>query len=139
MPDVDDHGIHITSGFSTLVGINGKEAMRLSWPHGTCSTTDEELGRLRQTVAETLAQTLPHPEADTHTKYAQQDCYSSCLQRLVWRTCRCLDSTLKLPFPNLGKATDIKLTGSHISLEPFFRSRGDGRIIKKNYKSHFIF
>ncbi len=104
MPDIEQQGIEVSSGYATSIGIVGKEVIRKPWPYGTCSDTDFELKHLRQSVARSLGYEKgddEEEEEDYQPFYSEQDCRSACLQGLIWQECKCLDLNSRHPFPNV--------------------------------------
>ncbi len=105
MADVEKKGIEISPGYYTLVSIRGKEVIRLPEPYGSCTSIDNELKQLKLSVAGSINHhgniQNNSDKTDVHFSYSEQDCRSACLQRKIWRTCKCLDLKAKLPFPNM--------------------------------------
>ncbi len=103
MPNVDQQGINISPGQSTLIAITGKEVIRKSWPYSRCTSTDHELQMLRKSVTRVIVDdSISNTLEDYRTTYTQQDCRSACLQRVIWRECRCLDIKSRLPFSDIN-------------------------------------
>ncbi len=105
MADIEKSGIEISPGYFTLVSIRGKEVIKLPEPHGACTSVDKELQLLRLSVAESLNHhgniQNNSEKTDDHFSYSEQDCRSACLQRKIWRKCKCLDLKAKILFPNM--------------------------------------
>ena len=100
-PSIDNQGIDISPGQSTLIALTGKETTRLPWPYSECTNTDYELSRLRQSVVQKLGYTPESSIADNQSTYTQQDCRSACVQQYIWQECHCLDLESRLPFENM--------------------------------------
>ena len=107
-PDLDQQGIDISPGQSTLIAITGKEIIRLPWPYSECTEQDYELQLLRKIVASSSLSYTP-VSVDRKSTYTQQDCRSACLQRIIWNECHCLDLQSRLPF---GEGEEHLLCGA---------------------------
>ncbi len=118
--NIDQKGINISPGLSTMIAISGKETIRLSEPHGTCTQTDYELNLLKEKTKTFLGQMLETFDKDTYSTYSAQDCRSACLQSLVLDQCKCLDVESKLPFRHLNNILcgTFNQTGMEILLNP---------------------
>ncbi len=109
VPNMDQAGININPGHSTLLAITGKEIKKLPEPYSLCTNTDPELMLLRESVLKAMpASYVPSsnaghkmPAAFMSYMYTSQSCRSACLQRLIWEKCHCLDLKSKLPFPDV--------------------------------------
>ncbi len=109
LPDIGQQGVDISTGQSTLIAITGKEVIRLPEPYSSCVDKDYELEMLRENVKGSLKQT---PLRDRQSTYAQQDCRSACLQRIIWAKCHCLDLQSRLPFGDVGDSLLCGALGS---------------------------
>ncbi len=101
-PDPSTHGIDISPGFTTLIGVKGKEIKRLKKPYSDCSTENIELRKLSALVAEKTNTSKDKVET-WDTAYQVVDCRSACLNRLIFENCNCLDMSLMMP------VTDVSL------------------------------
>ena len=101
---LEQHGIDISPGSYTLIGLTGKEIIRLAWPYSECTETDNEMRLLKQSITEPFGDVPSNDigeQNEDHT-YTQQDCRSACLQRAIWGKCGCLDVQNRLPYENIA-------------------------------------
>ena len=109
IPNLDQEGINIEPGHSTLLAIRGRERVKLPEPYSSCTDEDPELKLLRESV---LKDTATDNVNNNNAKYkmsaaykpylyTSQGCRDACLQKLIWKTCHCLDLKSKLPFPDV--------------------------------------
>ncbi len=102
-PDMDQQGINVIPGHSTLIATKGTEITRLSSPYTDCTFTDNEMKMLQENVARSLEYKPSGSKQDAGIyTYTQQQCRTACLQRKIFGECRCLDSFLDLPFDNIN-------------------------------------
>ena len=82
-------GFDIPPGFATTIGVTGKKVILLPEPYGKCASTNREAIRLAHDVGK-----LPdfsYNNLIQEKKYTSNVCYSTCLQRLIFKTCNCFD------------------------------------------------
>lgn len=110
--NVNQQGINLSPGYYTLVAIKGREIIRLPWPYSDCVTVDYEIKRLQESVKETLGFTSTNKKQAGSSSYSQQECRSSCLQRLIVQRCHCLSLEYRLPFPDMENTQNRHLCGA---------------------------
>ncbi len=98
--NIDEEGFDISPGFHTVVALTAKEIIRLPWPYSDCTHVDYEMQKLQKRVERTLG-SVPNYQAEHNPTYTQQECRSSCLQRLIFEECKCLSTEIRLPFKNI--------------------------------------
>ncbi len=127
MPNIDQQGINISPGFSTLIAITGKEIIRLPEPYSQCTQNDYELQLLREKTISFLGKAIHLSGGDIYSTYTPQDCRSACLQRLILEECHCLDLDSKLPFENINEnlCGALNQTGMNMLLEPYKYDKQD--------------
>ncbi len=102
-PDMDEQGVNISPGSSTLIAVTGKEIIRLSWPYSACTNTNQEMQLLLNTLVKSLNYKAEYFE-DLKSKYTQQQCRSACLQRHIFKRCSCLEFKMRNIFSNIEKS-----------------------------------
>ncbi len=92
-------GTDIPPGFSTLIGVTGRQVLKLSSPYSDCVTVDPELLLLHETLARDIpdiAEKLSESKM-AKSSYSPIRCRSACLQKIIWSECQCLDPRLQMP------------------------------------------
>ncbi len=100
-PNIDDEGLDISPGFHTVVALTAKEIIRLPWPYSDCTHVDYEMQKLRKLLKRALGFVTTNNPAENNSAYSQQACRASCLQRLIFEECNCLDTEARLPFNDI--------------------------------------
>ena len=99
IPDPSMNGIDVSPGFTTLIGIKGREIKRLKEPYSDCSDENIEINKLAEIVAEKM--NISNDDNVTietwDTAYQVVDCRGACLNRLIFEHCNCLDLSLMMP------------------------------------------
>ena len=99
IPDPSMNGIDIPPGFTTLIGIKGREIKRLHKPYSDCSEENKEINRLVKIVENEMNISKDdNSSIETwRTAYQVVDCRGACLNRLIFEQCNCLDLSLNMP------------------------------------------
>ncbi len=91
-------GTDVAPGFSTLIGITGRQVLKMSYPYSDCVTVDPELLLLHETLARDIPDIAEKLESEVvSSAYNQIRCRSACLQKIIWKACGCLDPRLQMP------------------------------------------
>ena len=97
----EHEGIDVSPGFSTIIGINSKEKIRLKPPYSDCTEHNKEIEMLLHSITSRLGYSPKREDGNLHESlYTTLECRSSCLQRHIWESCNCLLLGEYLPFFN---------------------------------------
>ncbi len=122
MPNIDQQGVNIAPGQSTLISITGKEVIHLPHPYSSCTQSNIELQTLREKTINFLGEEHDIPGGeDDHSTYSPQTCRSACLQRLILQECLCFDLDSKMPIEKLNQylCGTLNETGMDMLLDPY--------------------
>ena len=110
----EHEGIDVSPGFSTIIGIDAKENIRLKPPYSDCTEHNNEIEKLLHSITSRLGYSPSRKDGLEESSYTTLECRSSCLQRQIWENCDCLLLGEYLPFFNssflcghMAKATNI--------------------------------
>ncbi len=120
-PNIDEESLDISPGFHTVVALTSKEIIRLPWPYSDCTHVDLEMQKLWELIRKALGFVPTDNQAEDHSAYSQQECRSTCLQRLIFESCNCLDSKIRVPFNDIDPShlcMILPLHQAHMFLEP---------------------
>ncbi len=123
MPDMDQQGINVSPGSSTLIAVTGKEITRLPWPHSQCTNTNQEMQLLKKTLLKSLGYKDDYFQ-DLQSKYTQQQCRFACLQRHIFKTCSCLEFKMRNVLSNIEESIfcgtlSVADTNIHLNVEQY--------------------
>ncbi len=127
MPNIDQQGVNIAPGQSTLISITGREVIRLPHPYSSCTQSDLELKALREESIKFIGEAHDIHREDGQTTYAPQNCRTACLQRLILLECKCFDLDSKIPFGNLNQhlCGALNETSMNMFLDPYTYEKQD--------------
>ena len=98
VPNPSYEGLDIPLGVSAVIGISSKEINRLPSPYSNCTNENMELYSLMEAIQKDCEDCPEMGHEMVIRSHREIDCQSACLQRHVWKQCKCLDITLTLPF-----------------------------------------
>ena len=98
VPNPSFEGLDIPPGVSAVIGISSKEINRLPKPYSNCTNENMELFLLMETIKKDCTDCPEMGKGTVIRTHREIDCQSACLQRHIWKQCKCLDITLALPF-----------------------------------------
>ncbi len=91
-------GFDLSPGYATVIGISGKERIKLPDPYTECSNINREAENLLNIVNQKLEDPERILNSELQGEYRTVECRSECLQRYILQSCNCLDSKEKNPF-----------------------------------------
>ena len=111
----EHEGIDVSPGFSTTIGIDAEENIRLKPPYSDCTEHNNEIEMLLHSITSKLGYSPKREDSGLQeSSFTTLECRSSCLQRQIWENCDCLLLGEYLPFFNssflcghMAKATHI--------------------------------